>query len=153
MRTVLLKCRSLLRSTPTGKPARLIISLLDPKTLHASSWLGNMVRVLFTSQQQSDATLPHQAMGVHLALQQASWVLRRPQALMLLCDYILNSMVDPPGVQTIYHTLLQLCLVERLSDEQLAGEEAAHASQALRRCGAVTMSIHGDGSGCSKRCR
>ena len=60
-------------------------------------------------------------------------LVRRPQALMLLCDFILNSMLHPPGEQVIYHTLLQLCLVERLSDEQLAGAEAAQASQAQRR--------------------
>ena len=63
----------------------------------------------------------------------------RPQALMLLCDFILNSMLHPPGEQIIYHTLLQLCLVERLSDEELAGD-AVQASQAQRR---RAQSVHG----------
>ena len=57
----------------------------------------------------------------------------RPQSLILLCDFILTETLHPPGEQTIYHTLLQLCLVERLSDEQLADSEAVQASQAQRR--------------------
>ena len=53
---------------------------------------------------------------------------------MLLCDFILNSLREPPGEQLIYHTLLQLCLVERLSDEQDLDEAAVQASQDSRRC-------------------
>lgn len=52
---------------------------------------------------------------------------------MLLCDFILHSLREPPGEQFIYHTLLQLCLVERLSDEEGLDEAALQASVASRR--------------------
>ena len=52
---------------------------------------------------------------------------------MLLCDFILNSLREAPGEQFIYHTLLQLCLVERLSDEVDEDEAALQASYASRK--------------------
>ncbi len=55
----------------------------------------------------------------------------RPQALILLCEFVLNSTRAPPREEALYHTLLQLYLAERLADEPDA--EAAAASQPARR--------------------
>jgi len=56
----------------------------------------------------------------------------RPQALMLLCEFVLNSTRAPPREEALYHTLLQLYLAERLVDEPDAA--AAAAAQPGRRC-------------------
>ena len=58
---------------------------------------------------------------------QAVWFLTvdvvcRPMALMLLCEFILNSTRTPPGEEFLYHTLLELHLMG--DEEQNAG--AAH---------------------------
>jgi hypothetical protein len=41
----------------------------------------------------------------------------RPTALMLLCEFVLNSQQQPPHEQLLYHTLLELYLQEALPDE------------------------------------
>lgn len=41
----------------------------------------------------------------------------RPTALMLLCEFILNSQEEPPSEQLLYHTLLELYLADHLADE------------------------------------
>ncbi|KAI8469810.1 MAG: hypothetical protein J3K34DRAFT_511770 [Monoraphidium minutum] len=42
----------------------------------------------------------------------------RPTALMLLCEFVLNSsQASPPGERQLYHTLLELYLAEALPDE------------------------------------
>ena len=56
----------------------------------------------------------------------------RPQALMLLCEFVLNSTRAPPNEAFLYHTLLQLYLADRLSDDEADGE--ASTSQTKRRC-------------------
>ncbi|BDA46644.1 Vacuolar protein sorting-associated protein 11 homolog [Coccomyxa sp. Obi] len=55
----------------------------------------------------------------------------RPQALMLLCEFVLNSTRAPPNEAFLYHTLLQLYLADRLSDDEADGE--ASTSQTKRR--------------------
>ncbi len=44
----------------------------------------------------------------------------RPTALMLLCEFVLNSQTAPPGEQMLFHTLLSLYLTDRLLDEPSA---------------------------------
>jgi hypothetical protein len=44
----------------------------------------------------------------------------RPLALMLLCEFILNSNRSPPAEDFLYHTLLELYL-----SDALAGDEGA----------------------------
>jgi hypothetical protein len=69
----------------------------------------------------------------------------RPQALMLLCEYVLNSTRAPPSEAFLYATLLQLYLAPSLADEGGGGGEdsdaegapnGASTSQTVRRCGA-----------------
>eukprot|EP00884_Botryococcus_braunii_P005454 jgi/Botrbrau1/1490/Bobra.178_3s0045.1 len=50
----------------------------------------------------------------------------RPQALILLCEYVLNSSPSAPKEQALYHTLLQLYLSENTGEN---GSEDAVASQ------------------------
>jgi hypothetical protein len=57
--------------------------------------------------------------------------LSRPQALMLLCEFVLNSTRAPPSEAFLYHTLLQLYLADRLPDDEAEGE--ASTSQTKRR--------------------
>ena len=42
----------------------------------------------------------------------------RPMALMLLCEFILNSTRAPPGEEFLYHTLLELHLMGDGEEEQ-----------------------------------
>ena len=57
----------------------------------------------------------------------------RPQALMLLCEYVLNSTRAPPSEALLFHTLLQLYLAEDLPEEQDEQSMAA-TSETTRRC-------------------
>lgn len=50
---------------------------------------------------------------------------------MLLCEFVLNSTRAPPNEAFLYHTLLQLYLADRLSDDEADGE--ASTSQTKRR--------------------
>ena len=40
----------------------------------------------------------------------------RPEALVLLCEFILNSTRSPPGEEFLYHILLELYLTGSLQD-------------------------------------
>lgn len=57
----------------------------------------------------------------------------RPQALMLLCEYVLNSTRAPPSEALLFHTLLQLYLAESPLDEQ-DDQSMAATSETTRRC-------------------
>lgn len=62
----------------------------------------------------------------------------RPMALMLLCEYVLNSARNPPGEEFLYHTLLELYLSPELTDEVGAAAQpqdaaAAHSSRLARK--------------------
>jgi len=50
---------------------------------------------------------------------------------MLLCEFVLNSTRAPPSEAFLYHTLLQLYLAKRLSDDD--SEAEASTSQTKRR--------------------
>ena len=55
----------------------------------------------------------------------------RPMALMLLCEFILNSTRAPPGEEFLYHTLLELHLMgagEEDQTTQLAGSSGADSA-------------------------
>ncbi|CAL5228225.1 g11315 [Coccomyxa viridis] len=56
----------------------------------------------------------------------------RPQALMLLCEYVLNSTRAPPSEALLFHTLLQLYLADDLPEEQDEQSMAA-TSETTRR--------------------
>ena len=60
--------------------------------------------------------------------------LGRPQALMLLCEFVLNSTPAPLREQALYHTLLQLYLAECLLSCLCARWQAAGADAAVRVC-------------------
>lgn len=47
----------------------------------------------------------------------------RPTALMLLCEFILNTQQSPPQDQLLHHTLLELYLIPHLMDQPKEGEE------------------------------
>ena len=51
----------------------------------------------------------------------------RPLALMLLCEFILNSTRAPPGEEFLYHTLLELHL---MGDEEDQGSQPAGSATA-----------------------
>ncbi len=51
----------------------------------------------------------------------------RPMALMLLCEFILNSTRVPPGEEFLYHTLLELHL---MGDEEDQGSQPAGSATA-----------------------
>ncbi len=55
----------------------------------------------------------------------------RPMALMLLCEFILNSTRAPPGEEFLYHTLLELHLMGDEEDQaaQPAGVATAEPSR------------------------
>ena len=57
----------------------------------------------------------------------------RPQALMLLCEYVLNSTRAPPSEALLFHTLLQLYLADDLPEEQ-DDQSMAATSETTRRC-------------------
>ncbi|CAK0785749.1 hypothetical protein CVIRNUC_008960 [Coccomyxa viridis] len=56
----------------------------------------------------------------------------RPQALMLLCEYVLNSTRAPPSEALLFHTLLQLYLADDLPEEQ-DDQSMAATSETTRR--------------------
>ena len=62
----------------------------------------------------------------------------RPMALMLLCEFILNSQPAPPGEPFLLRTLLELYLADELPDEAGGGGDAGTrvpaASTKVRRC-------------------
>lgn len=62
-------------------------------------------------------------------------MLCRPQELMLLCEFVLNSMRAPPSEALLYHTLLQLYLAENLCEDPEGEESGVAVSQTKRRCG------------------
>lgn len=53
-------------------------------------------------------------------------------ALMLLCEFILNSQATPPGEAFLFHTLLELYLADDLPDED-AGASAASGEPSSSR--------------------
>lgn len=53
-------------------------------------------------------------------------------ALMLLCEFILNSQAAPPGEAFLFHTLLELYLADALPDEN--AQPSPTSSQSVRRC-------------------
>lgn len=57
----------------------------------------------------------------------------RPQALLLLCEFIINSTRAPPSEDALYHTLLQLYLADE-ADLKSQQEPGPTASQETRRC-------------------
>ncbi len=66
---------------------------------------------------------------------------RRPMALMLLCEFILNSQPAPPGEPFLLRTLLELYLADALPDEAAGGGSGSDvgtrvpaASTKVRRC-------------------
>lgn len=56
-------------------------------------------------------SLTHTLTFTCLVYHAAVWIAFRPMALMLLCEFILNSTQAPPGEEFLYHTLLELHLM------------------------------------------
>lgn len=56
----------------------------------------------------------------------------RPQALLLLCEFIINSTRAPPSEDALYHTLLQLYLADE-AELKSQHEPGPTASQQARR--------------------
>ena len=61
----------------------------------------------------------------------------RPMALMLLCEFILNSTRAPPGEEFLYHTLLELHL---MGDEEDQGSQSAGSATAESAAQGVSAS-------------
>ncbi|KAK9806296.1 hypothetical protein WJX72_009074 [[Myrmecia] bisecta] len=52
----------------------------------------------------------------------------RPQALILLCEFVLNSNRSPPSEHVLYHTLLELYLTDRSDEEANVDDGAGEAA-------------------------
>jgi len=65
----------------------------------------------------------------------------RPMALMLLCEFILNSTRAPPGEEFLYHTLLELHLMGDGEDQDSQSASSATAESAVQGVSASSQHI------------
>lgn len=99
---------------------------------------------------EEKATAEAQCIGVAMIFRSASTILRvicqeglpsRPEELMLLCEFIMNSTRSPPSEEALYHTLLQLYLAGSIENQE-EGLKKSHSPPRPARRSAFHLQPH-----------